>query len=105
MLEGWLTVRSRCPACGIVYERSRGDSWAFWIVGDRIPAAVAIVAVYFGFGPRSWEQGAVFIAAVAGVLVITIPHRLGFVTALDYLSRRYWPDPADAIPPLPPRLG
>ena len=66
---------------------------------------VGIGAVYFGVAPQSWGQGAIFIAAIAGVLVATIPQRLGLVTALDYLSRRYWPDPADAIPPLPTSLN
>ena len=104
LLDGWLTVRNRCPACGILYERSPGDAWAFWILGDRIPVFVGIAAVYFGVAPKSWHEGVLFIAAIAGVLVATIPQRLGVVTALDYLSRRYWPDPADAIPPLPPHL-
>src|SRR5262245_2229467 len=91
LLEGWLTLRARCPACGMVYERSPGDAWAFWIIGDRIPVFVAIAAVYFGVAPRSWGQGVLFIAAIVLVLVVTIPQRLGVVTALDYLSRRYWP--------------
>jgi hypothetical protein len=84
-----------------VYERNPGDTWAFWIIGNRVPLFAAIAAVYFGVGPQSWGQGLVIIAAFAAVLVVTLPQRLGLVTALDYLSRRYWPDPADAIPPLP----
>jgi uncharacterized protein (DUF983 family) len=102
LLDGWMTIRHHCPACGLVYERSAGDTWAFWIIGDRIPIAIAIAAVYFGFGPRSWIQGAVVIGAVAIVLIATIPQRLGLVTALDYLSRRRWPDPNDALPPPEP---
>jgi hypothetical protein len=87
-----------------VFERNPGDTWAFWLIGNRVPLFVAIAAVYLGVGPRSWEQGLIIIAAFAAALVATLPLRLGLVTALDYLSRRYWPDPADAIPPLPPRL-
>jgi len=33
-----------------VYERSPGDTWAFTIVGDRLPVAVIIVLIYFGDG-------------------------------------------------------
>ena len=100
VLTGWMTIRDRCPRCGWVYERSAGDTWAFWIIGDRIPIAIAIAAVYFGVGPRSWVEGAFLIGVVAAVLIATIPQRIGLVVALDYLSRRYWPDPHDAVPPL-----
>ena len=100
MLDGWLSPRDRCPACGLVYQRNPGDTWAFWIIGDRIPMAIAIATVYFGFGPRSWIQGAFFSGAVAAVLIATIPQRMGLVLALHYLSRRYWPDLDDPIPTL-----
>jgi uncharacterized protein (DUF983 family) len=103
LIEGWSTLRRVCPACGLVYERNPGDTWAFWIIGNRVPLFAAIAAVYLGIGPQSWLQGLVIIAAFAAALVVTLPQRLGLVTALDYLSRRYWPDPADAIPPLPKR--
>ena len=100
VLEGWLTARDRCPSCGLVFQPNPGDIWAFWIIGDRIPVAFAIGAVYFGLGPRTWLQGAVFLALVAILLILTIPQRLGFVIALDYLSRRYWPEPTDTMPPV-----
>lgn len=99
LLDGWMTIRKQCSVCGLVYERSAGDTWAFWIIGDRIPIALAIAAVYFGVGPRSWVQGALLIGVVAMALIATIPQRLGLVTALDYLSRRHWPDPNDPLPP------
>jgi len=98
MLDGWLSTRRSCPACGLVYQRKPGDTWAFWIVGDRIPVAFAIAVVYFGFGPRSWLQGATFVGAIAALLIGTFPHRMGLVIALHYLTRRYWPDPDDPVP-------
>ena len=99
MLDGWLATRDRCPACGLVFQRNPGDTWAFWIIGDRVPIAIAIVAIYFGLRPRSWIEGIVFFGALAALLVATIPHRMGLVVALHYLTRVYWPDPDDAIPP------
>jgi uncharacterized protein (DUF983 family) len=95
-----MTIRDRCPECGLDYERSAGDTWAFWIIADRIPIAIAIAAVYFGVGPHSWTQGALVIGVVTIALIATIPQRLGLVVALDYLSRRFWPDPNDTLPPL-----
>ena len=98
LFSGWMTIRDRCPECGLVYERSAGDTWAFWIIGDRIPIAIAVAAVYFGVGPRSWIEGTILIGAVVAALVATIPQRIGLVIALDYLSRRWWPDPDDVLP-------
>jgi hypothetical protein len=85
--------------CGLVYQRDPGDTWAFWIIGDRIPVMVAIAVIYLGLRPHTWMQGTLFLGALALALVGTIPHRMGLVVALHYLSRLYWPDPDDAIPP------
>jgi len=103
LLEGWMTVRKGCPNCGLVYERNAGDTWAFWIVGDRIPLGVAIAIVYFGFGPGSWAQGSAFLFAFALVMIATIPQRLGVVLALDYLTRQWWPEPEDPMLPVASR--
>src|SRR5262245_19357719 len=73
LLEGWMTVRGSCPACGILYERSPGDTWGFWIVGDRIPVFVAIAVVYFGVAPQSMPLRIATLAALAVILVVTIP--------------------------------
>ena len=98
LLDGWLSARDRCPTCGLVYERNHGDTWAFWVVGDRIPVAIAIVAIYFGLKPASAIGGILFLGALAALLIVTIPHRMGLVLALHYLSRQYWPDVDDPVP-------
>ena len=41
----------------------------------------------------------VLVLAFGGLLVWTAPNRWGVGIALHYLSRVYWPDPADPIPP------
>ena len=92
VLDGWLAIRDQCPACGLVYQRDPGDTWAFWVIGDRIPVAIMIAVVYFGLGPRTWIQGALVLGLSTLSLVATIPQRLGFVVALNYLSRRFLPD-------------
>jgi uncharacterized protein (DUF983 family) len=104
LLEGWVTVRRECPICGLVYERNTGDTWAFWIIGDRIPIGAAIAVLYVGFRPHTWLQAVVFGGALTTALIGTIPHRRGFVIALDYLSRRWWPDSDDVLPCDPLRL-
>ncbi|OLB62587.1 MAG: hypothetical protein AUI11_04930 [Acidobacteria bacterium 13_2_20CM_2_66_4] len=98
LFSGWAHHVERCPSCGLVYERNPGDTWLFTIVGDRLPVAVAIVLVYFGFARSRRAMGlAAFIAMIA-LLVWTSPNRWGVGIALHYLSRVFWPDPSDPVP-------
>jgi uncharacterized protein (DUF983 family) len=101
LFTGWAQHVERCPACGLLYERNPGDTWAFTIIGDRLPVAAIIVLVYFGFGRSHVVLGlAAFVVAIA-VLVWTAPNRWGVGIALHYLSRIYWPDPGDPVPEPP----
>jgi uncharacterized protein (DUF983 family) len=38
----------RCSICGLVFARNPGDTWAFTIIGDRLPIAAMVVLIYFG---------------------------------------------------------
>ena len=95
----WGNHVDRCVHCGLVYERNPGDTWAFTIIGDRIPVAIIIVFIYFGVFRRSHVLGVVMVLAFTAVLVWTAPNRWGVGIALHYLSRRYFPDPSDPVPP------
>jgi hypothetical protein len=89
----------QCPRCGLVYERDPGDTWGFILIADRIPIGLGILIVYFSFG-SSLGRGILYLqfAALFAWFVWTSPNRWGLAIALHYLSRRYWPDPADPIP-------
>jgi hypothetical protein len=97
-----MKAHQRCSVCGYVFERDYGDTWGFWIVTDRIPLAIGIIAVYFGFRVTSFALGLLFVAFLTIPLVATMPRRHGVAIALVYLSRRKFPDPNDPIPVLPP---
>jgi uncharacterized protein (DUF983 family) len=97
----WAETMPSCPSCGLVYERNAGDTWAFTILGDRLPVAIAGVIVYFGLFRESAAAGiAGFVLLAAGV-VWSAPNRWGIGIALHYLSRAYSQDPDDPIPPTP----
>ena len=81
-----------------MFERNSGDTWAFTIIGDRLPLALMIAVVYFGLGRYAHTAGVVALVMLGGLVVWTAPNRWGAGIALHYLSRRYWPDPADPIP-------
>ena len=93
----WMTTHGRCPVCGYVYERDYGEAWGFWIVTDRIPLAVGIVAVYFGFRLTSFWVGVAFLAVMFVPLIWTMPRRYSLAIALSYLGRRKWPDHPDDV--------
>ena len=98
LYSGWSQLE-RCSVCGLVYVRNPGDTWAFTIIGDRLPLAGIIALIYFGVGRTHRELGLTLIALVAVVGLWTTHNRWGAGIALHYLSRVYWPDPADPIPP------
>jgi len=97
--ERWAAEVKRCPRCGLVYEPTEGDTWAFTIIGDRIPVAAGIIVVYFEFGSRLGPIALVALMAVLGAILLwTTPNRWGVGVALLYLQRSRWPDPLDEIP-------
>ena len=98
LFSAWGRHVDRCSFCGLVYERNPGDTWAFTVIGDRIPVAIIIVFIYFGVFRRNHLLGVGVIAGFTALLVWTSPNRWGIGIALHYLSRRLWPDPADPIP-------
>ena len=99
LFSGWAHHIERCPECGLVYERNPGDTWAFTILGDRLPVAAIIVLLYFGFVQLHRVAGFALIVVALILLVWTSPNRWGVGIALHYLSRIFWPDPADPVPP------
>lgn len=98
LFTGW-SFLERCPNCGLVFSRNPGDTWAFTIIGDRLPLGAMIVLIYFGVVRTRPMLGMTLLAVLTAVGIWTTPNRWGAGIALHYLSRVYWPDPADPIPP------
>jgi uncharacterized protein (DUF983 family) len=98
LFSGW-SFLERCEVCGLVFARNPGDTWAFTIFGDRLPLAAMIALIYFGVVRSRPALGVGMLVALAAVAIWTTPNRWGAGIALHYLSRVYWPDPADPIPP------
>lgn len=103
IFKGWNKPHRHCPVCGYLYERDYGDVWWVFIITDRIPVAIGVIAVFFGFRVSSWRTGLFFFGLLAVPLLLTIPRRLGLGIALTYLGRRKWPDSEDPMPLLGPK--
>jgi uncharacterized protein (DUF983 family) len=98
LFSGWSELE-RCSVCGLVYGRNPGDTWAFAIIGDRLPIAAMIVLIYFGVVRLRPVPGVALLVVLVALLFWTAQNRWGAGIALHYLSRVYWPDPEDPIPP------
>jgi uncharacterized protein (DUF983 family) len=98
LFSGWSHHLDRCTRCGLVYERNPGDTWAFTVIGDRLPIGALVAAIYFGVARSHLLIGAMLFAIVAVLVVWTAPNRWGVGIALHYLSRRYFGDPDDPVP-------
>jgi uncharacterized protein (DUF983 family) len=102
LFSGWSHI-DRCSTCGLVFVPSPGDTWAFTIIGDRLPLGAMIALIYFGVVRSYPVPGMALLVVVLALAVWTSPNRWGAGIALHYLSRLYWPDPGDPIPPPPAR--
>ena len=100
LFAGWSQLPA-CSHCGLVYLRNPGDTWAFTIVGDRLPIAGMIVLIYFGVVRSYPVLGFTLLIVMLVLLVWTAPNRWGVGIALHYLSRVFWPNPEEPIPPTP----
>ena len=96
--SGWSHLE-RCSVCGLVFVPNPGDTWAFTILGDRLPIGLMIVVIYFGVGRSHPVLGLAILVVLGGLLIWTSPNRWGAGIALHYLSRLYWREPTDPIPP------
>jgi hypothetical protein len=83
----------------LVFARNPGDTWAFTIIGDRLPIGAMVLLIYFGVVRSHPMTGMVMLVVLTVVAIWTSPNRWGVGIALHYLSRVYWPDPADPLPP------
>lgn len=89
MFRTWFAIHPNCAACDLRFEESPGDIWGFWLIGDRVFLALLILALFVIFQPDDWITGGILLVVTLVPLLWTMPHRLGFCLALDYLSRVY----------------
>jgi hypothetical protein len=83
----------------LVFARNPGDTWAFSIIVDRLPIGAMVLLIYFGVVRSRPVLGITLLVILTAVAIWTSPNRWGVGIALHYLSRVYWPDPADPLPP------
>ena len=98
MFAKWFTLHQRCEVCDLQFEQNPGDTWALWLIGDRVFVGLLIIIVFIIFRSSSWTFGGLILVGILIPMVWTMPHRMGVCLAFDYLIRFYWGD-ASELPP------
>jgi uncharacterized protein (DUF983 family) len=84
----WIAVRPSCSACALELPSNPGDTWGFWVLGDRIFIVAAVAAIYLGVTPSTVAGRVALMSGLIIVLIATIRQRMGVCVAIDYLLRR-----------------
>ncbi len=88
----FFTLRRGCDRCQLAFEVNPGDTWALWLIGDRVFIGLLIIAVFLVFRSDSWTFGVFLVVVTVVPLIWTMPHRMGVCIAVDYLVRSRWGD-------------
>ena len=105
VFSSWLTLRERCPNCGLRFEREEGFFTGVYLVNYSF-VAVAIVFELFLYliyavanegDVGYWPAIAVGVVTAIGLPLITYPFAKGIWTAIDLSARPLDPvEEADA---------
>src|ERR1700752_2889694 len=76
LFSGW-SFFERCSTCGLVFARNPGDTWAFTIIGDRLPIGLMIAVIYFGLIRSYPRLGLTTLVALMALMIWTAPNRWG----------------------------
>lgn len=93
----WVKTKLRCDVCDLLFQRNYGDTWMFTNIMDRLPIALGIVALFFGFRVTNVWSGLLFLSLMVVPMAATVKHRQGLALALDYLWRVRINDPSDDV--------
>ena len=76
LFSGWSHLEC-CSRCIEISLLNPGDTWAFTIIGDRLPIAVMIVLIYFGVMRSYFVLGATMMIVLVALLIWTSPNCWG----------------------------
>lgn len=91
LMEGFLTVRHACPACGVELHHHRADdgpAWATILLAGHIIAPL-MIAVYMTWRPEPWVMAFGFSAVFVSVSLWMLPRLKGLFVALQWAKRMH----------------
>ncbi len=85
-------MHERCANCDLKFERCPGDTWGFWIIGDRVFIAAIVAAIFLGYRPLGLMEQVLLAGGTIAVMIWTMPHRQGVCVALDFILQTWTSD-------------
>jgi len=89
MMDGYLTVRDVCPACGTELFHHRADdgpAWATILITGHLLAPL-MLAVYVAWRPEGWQMALGFSAVFIALSLWLLPRFKGLFVALQWAKR------------------
>lgn len=91
MMEGYLTVRDRCPECGTELHHHRADdgpAWATILVTGHLLAPL-MLWIFVAFRPEAWVMALGFSAFFVALSLWLLPRFKGAFVGLQWAKRMH----------------
>jgi uncharacterized protein (DUF983 family) len=91
MMDGYLTVRNACPACGTELFHHRADdgpAWATILITGHLMAPLMLI-VFTAFRPPGWVLALGFSAVFVALSLWLLPRLKGAFVALQWAKRMH----------------
>lgn len=99
MMDGYLTVRDACPACGTELHHHRADdgpAWATILITGHLMAPLMLV-VFVALRPKGWQMALGFTTVFVALSLYLLPRLKGLFVALQWAKRMHGFGGPDAV--------
>lgn len=89
LMDGYLTVRDTCAACGTELHHHRADdgpAWATILVTGHLIAPLMII-VFMAFRPPGWQMATGFTIVFVALSLYLLPRMKGLFVAVQWAKR------------------
>lgn len=103
VMDGYLTVRDRCDACGVDLHHQRADdgpAWATILITGHLMAPLMLL-VFELFRPPGWVMALGFSVAFAALSLFMLPRLKGAFVGLQWAKRMHGFGEAGELEPRP----
>ena len=91
LMDGYLTVRDACPACGTEFHHHRADdgpAWATILITGHLMAPTMLM-VFIAFRPTAWVMALGFSAFFVALSLYLLPRFKGGFVGLQWAKRMH----------------
>jgi uncharacterized protein (DUF983 family) len=91
LMDGYLTVRRACPACGTELFHHRADdgpAWATILITGHIMAPLMLI-VFFAFRPAGWQMALGFSVVFVALSLYLLPRLKGVFVGIQWAKRMH----------------